>query len=145
MPVSPRPKSVQNYCESPSKPTRRSTCTRNSKPIQPSMVDLKSLLGHYVEYSRDQHGSRFIQQQIELADAEGNQMVFHEVLPAANSLMIDLFGNYVIQKFFVFGTDRQKLSLMEKLHGQVLSLTMNTYGCRVIQKALETLPPTHQV
>jgi len=109
------------------------------------MVDLKSLLGHYVEYSRDQHGSRFIQQQIELADAEGNQMVFHEVLPAANSLMIDLFGNYVIQKFFVFGTDRQKLSLMEKLHGQVLSLTMNTYGCRVIQKALETLPPTHQV
>ena len=108
-------------------------------------LDLKSISGHYVEYSRDQHGSRFIQQQIELANAEDNRMLFKEVLPAAHVLMEDLFGNYVIQKFFEFGSDEQKLALVQKLQGHVLPLSTHTYGCRVIQKAIETLPPAHQV
>ena len=98
-----------------------------------------------MEYSRDQHGSRFIQQQIELANAEDNRMLFKEVLPAAHVLMEDLFGNYVIQKFFEFGSDEQKLALIQTLQGHVLRLSTHTYGCRVIQKAIETLPPTHQV
>lgn len=72
-------------------------------------------------------------------------MLFKEVLPAAHVLMEDLFGNYVIQKFFEFGSDEQKLALVQKLQGHVLSLSTHTYGCRVIQKAIETLPPAHQV
>lgn len=34
--------------------------------------------------------------------------VFREVLPNAFSLMTDVFGNYVIQKFFELGTPEQK-------------------------------------
>ena len=98
-----------------------------------------------MEYSQNQHGSRFIQQQIELANAEENQMVFMEVFPAAHVLMEDPYGNFVIQKFFEFGGDEQKLALIQTLQGHVLRLSTHTYGCRVIQKAIETLPPTHQV
>lgn len=49
-------------------------------------------------FSVDQHGSRFIQQKLEHCSAEEKASVFREVLPHVSKLMIDVFGNYVIQK-----------------------------------------------
>lgn len=43
---------------------------------------------------------RFIQQKLERATPAERQMVFGEILQAAYQLMTDVFGNYVIQKFF---------------------------------------------
>ena len=34
-------------------------------------------------------------------------MVFKEILPHSLNLMVDVFGNYVIQKFFEHGTEEQ--------------------------------------
>lgn len=48
--------------------------------------------------------SRFIQQKLERATPAERQMVFGEILQAAYQLMTDVFGNYVIQKFFEVGT-----------------------------------------
>lgn len=59
--------------------------------------------------------------------------------------MTDVFGNYVIQKFFEFGTPEQKAQLIGKIRGNVLSLALQMYGCRVIQKALETISQTEQM
>lgn len=72
-------------------------------------------------------------------------MVFNEILTAAYSLMTDVFGNYVIQKFFEFGTNEQKQLLAQNVRGHVLPLALQMYGCRVIQKALESIPPDQQV
>jgi len=49
----------------------------------------------------------------------------------------DAFGNYVIQKFFEYGTDSQKTELVGLIKGHMLQLALQMYGCRVIQKALE--------
>ena len=72
-------------------------------------------------------------------------MVFGEILTAAYSLMTDVFGNYVIQKFFEFGTSDQKQTLAQRVRGHVLPLALQMYGCRVIQKALESIPADMQV
>lgn len=49
-----------------------------------------------MEFSGDQHGSRFIQQRLETATSEEKQVVFDEIVPdAALQLMQDVFGNYV--------------------------------------------------
>jgi len=64
---------------------------------------LQDIIGHIVEFSGDQHGSRFIQQKLEEAAPAEKQMVFKEILPSALRLMTDVFGNYVIQKFFEHG------------------------------------------
>ena len=61
------------------------------------------------------------------------------------SLMTDVFGNYVIQKFFEFGTSEQKQTLAQRVRGHVLPLALQMYGCRVIQKALESIPADMQV
>lgn len=72
-------------------------------------------------------------------------MVFNEILSAAYSLMTDVFGNYVIQKFFEFGSPDQKQTLAQRVRGHVLPLALQMYGCRVIQKALESIPADMQV
>ncbi|XP_030751566.1 pumilio homolog 2-like isoform X3 [Sitophilus oryzae] len=107
-------------------------------------LQLRDLANHIVEFSQDQHGSRFIQQKLERATASEKQMVFNEILSAAYNLMTDVFGNYVIQKFFEFGTPEQKTTLAQKVRGHVLPLALQMYGCRVIQKALESIPPEQQ-
>ena len=89
--------------------------------------------------------SRFIQQKLERATPAEKQMVFNEILSAAYSLMTDVFGNYVIQKFFEFGTSEQKQTLAQRVRGHVLPLALQMYGCRVIQKALESIPQEMQV
>lgn len=48
-----------------------------------------------------------------------------------------MFGNYVIQKLFEFGDASQKTELAQTMSGNVLRLSLQTYGCRAIQKALE--------
>ena len=110
-----------------------------------STLELSDLQGHIVDFSKDQHGSRFIQQKLEQSPDAEKEIVFAEVLPAAYSLMTDVFGNYVIQKFFEFGTMEQKTTLTERLQGHVPALSLHTYGCRVVQKAIECVPPKLQV
>ncbi|XP_069999716.1 pumilio homolog 2 isoform X11 [Penaeus vannamei] len=107
-------------------------------------LQLRDLANHIVEFSQDQHGSRFIQQKLERATPAEKQMVFNEILTAAYSLMTDVFGNYVIQKFFEFGTPEQKTVLANKIRGHVLPLALQMYGCRVIQKALECITQDQQ-
>jgi len=101
--------------------------------------ELRDIKGNVVEFSSDQHGSRFIQQKLEMADEVDKQMVFDEILPCALQLMVDVFGNYVIQKFFEHGTKEQITLLGCELEGHVLSLSLQMYGCRVIQKLLQAL------
>jgi pumilio RNA-binding family len=101
--------------------------------------ELSDIIGHIVEFSADQHGSRFIQQKLESCGVEEKALVFKEVLPHASKLMTDVFGNYVIQKFFEYGNPEQRRELADKLTGQILPLSLQMYGCRVIQKALEVI------
>lgn len=107
-------------------------------------LQLRDLTNHIVEFSQDQHGSRFIQQKLERATAAEKQLVFNEILGAAYSLMTDVFGNYVIQKFFEYGSPEQKQALAQQVKGHVLPLALQMYGCRVIQKALESIPTEQQ-
>ena len=99
--------------------------------------EIRDLVGHVVAFCQDQHGSRFIQQRLEVASDDEKQLIFDEILLAADSLMTDVFGNYVIQKLFEYGTPSQCESLAALLAGQSIGLAMQMYGCRVIQKALE--------
>ncbi|XP_009334572.2 pumilio homolog 6, chloroplastic-like [Pyrus x bretschneideri] len=101
--------------------------------------ELSDITGHIVEFSADQHGSRFIQQKLENCSVEEKASVFKEVVPHASKLMTDVFGNYVIQKFLEYGTPQQRKELANQLLGQILPLSLQMYGCRVIQKALEVI------
>lgn len=89
---------------------------------------------HVVEFSGDQHGSRFIQQKLETANSDEKEQLFREIQPNALQLMTDVFGNYVIQKLFEHGNQVQKRVLAEQMKNHVMELSMQMYGCRVVQK-----------
>ncbi|ORY17992.1 armadillo-type protein [Clohesyomyces aquaticus] len=99
--------------------------------------ELKDIYDHIVEFSGDQHGSRFIQQKLESANSDEKERVFRELQGNALQLMQDVFGNYVIQKFFEHGDQIQKKILAGRMKGHVVNLSTQMYGCRVVQKALE--------
>ncbi|RPD66238.1 ARM repeat-containing protein, partial [Lentinus tigrinus ALCF2SS1-6] len=104
------------------------------------------IFGYIVEFSGDQHGSRFIQQRLESATSEEMEIVFDEIVPQyAVQLMQDVFGNYVVQKMFEYGTAAQKARLVSTMEGQILGLSLQMYGCRVVQKAIEYVSPEQQV
>nr|XP_033794666.1 pumilio homolog 2 isoform X11 [Geotrypetes seraphini] len=139
------PPSRLRYSRSDIMPSGRSRLLEDFRNNRFPNLQLRDLIGHIVEFSQDQHGSRFIQQKLERASPAERQMVFNEILQAAYQLMIDVFGNYVIQKFFEFGSMDQKLALATRIRGHVLPLALQMYGCRVIQKALESISPDQQV
>lgn len=124
--------------------TGSSKSTPLNSPHLTRKFELSDIVGHVIEFSTDQHGSRFIQQKLEVASDEEKVRLFQELLPHCFTLMNDVFGNYVIQKFFDHGSDEQKAMLCNKLQGKVYSLSTQVYGCRVIQKALEHVSPDLQ-
>ncbi|XP_013378081.1 PREDICTED: pumilio homolog 2 isoform X2 [Chinchilla lanigera] len=138
------PPSRLRYNRSDIMPSGRSRLLEDFRNNRFPNLQLRDLLGHIVEFSQDQHGSRFIQQKLERATPAERQMVFNEILQAAYQLMTDVFGNYVIQKFFEFGSLDQKLALATRIRGHVLPLALQMYGCRVIQKALESISSDQQ-
>ncbi len=94
----------------------RNTCT------------IHDIRGHVVEFCIDQNGSRFIQQRLEVADIEEKNAVMEEVIPAMKELQNDVFGNYVVQKLFEFGTDSMKKELKAALTGNMVLLSLQMHG-----------------
>lgn len=95
---------------------------------------LKEIQGYLVEFGGDQSGSRFIQNELTKANSEERARVFDEIYPNAVQLMQDVFGNYVIQKFFELGDQGQKRALGNSMKRKMLDLSTHGYGCRVVQK-----------
>lgn len=106
------------------KSTGRSRLLEDFRNNRYPSLQLRDLANHIVEFSQDQHGSRFIQQKLERATVPEKQLVFSEIIAAAYNLMTDVFGNYVIQKFFEFGTAEQKTTLAQKVSVLVFTVIL---------------------
>jgi Pumilio-family RNA binding repeat len=58
--------------------------------------------------------------------------------------MINRFGNFLVQRCFEHGTPEQVVAIANAIHGNVLSLSMDAFGCHVIQKAFDSVPEQHK-
>ncbi|EAN78555.1 pumilio/PUF RNA binding protein 6 [Trypanosoma equiperdum] len=99
------------------------------------------ILNHAVEFAQDQEGSRFIQRAVESATHDEVDALFREIFESPLELVVDVFGNYVLQKLLEVGNARQLAYAATRLQNNVVNLTLQTYGCRVIQKCIEVMPP----
>lgn len=106
---------------------------------------LKDIFGNAVEFSKDQHGSRFIQQALAESTEEEKEVFFNEIRDVAVDLMTDVFGNYVIQKYFEHGSETQKKVLLDEMRGKIKDLSLQMYGCRVVQRAIEFVALNDQI
>lgn len=89
--------------------------------------------------SKDQEGSRLIQNKIEVASEEELAWFFDQIEDSLFDLSTNLFGNYVVQKIIPQLNQMQKECVLEEFSDKIYGLSVHPYGCRVIQKIMETM------
>ncbi|KAF3320904.1 hypothetical protein FCM35_KLT15038 [Carex littledalei] len=102
-------------------------------------LELCEVIGHAEEFSFDQQGSQYLQEKLETATDEEKDTIFEEIIPIAMNLIIDVFGNFVIQKYLDYGSLAQIRELANILLGNVVKLAFHKHGCHVLQTALEVV------
>merc|ERR1712194_611268 len=121
-------------------------------------LSLKEVIPHLSDFAKDQYGSRLIQLKLSQPstgistnggggntnglDYEAEKQQMYLALKKKGvlfDLILDPFGNYVVQKFFEYCTMAQRRGLAQELVGNVLALSFHMQGCWVMQRALDFL------
>ncbi|KAK7353080.1 hypothetical protein VNO80_18516 [Phaseolus coccineus] len=98
--------------------------------------------------AKDQNGCRFLQRKVDEGSFEDMCIVFEGIIGSVVELMEDSFGNYLVQKLLDVCTDFQRLQIVLMLTnrpGQLIRISLNTHGTRVVQKLIETLDSDDQI
>lgn len=90
--------------------------------------------------SNDQQASIFLQQKLKVANAEQKFEMIESIIGHSYPLMINRFGNFLIQRCLEHGTQEQVVAIANAIRGNVLNLSMDAFGCHVVQKALDVVP-----
>ncbi|XP_028757424.1 uncharacterized protein LOC114716570 [Neltuma alba] len=117
----------------------------------PALLNFCSLAEHqdYIYFlAKDQNGCRFLQRMVDKGNSKDMHIVFEGIIDNVVELMMDPFGNYLVQKLLDVCKEEQKLqivSMVTKEPGQLVRISLNTHGTRVIQKLIETLNSRKQI
>ncbi|RDX58339.1 putative pumilio-like 7, chloroplastic, partial [Mucuna pruriens] len=134
------------------------TLSRNFSPAQnnpdfslPMLLDFYSppdVQCYIYNLAKDQNGCRFLQRMVDEGSYQDTCMVFDGIIASVVELMIDSFGNYLVQKLLDVCTDDQRLQIVLMLTnhpGQLVRISLNSHGTRVVQKLIETLNSADQI
>ncbi|KAK7282811.1 hypothetical protein RIF29_11881 [Crotalaria pallida] len=129
----------------------------NNNILAASDFSLRLLLNFYslaevhdfiYNMAKDQSGCRFLQRMVDEGTYEDMRMVFEGIIDNVVELMMDPFGNYLVQKLLDVCSDDQRLQIVLMLTnepGQLVRISLNTHGTRVVQKLIETLNSPQQI
>jgi len=117
------------------KSNRTPNSTKNSTNLV--SMDIKSIRGKVATLAKDQQGCRVLQHMLENHDDKVFEVIWGECYKHIQQLMIDPFGNYLIQKLLEQTSDQQRLSILQRVRTNIVSISLNIHGTRVIQKLLE--------
>jgi pumilio RNA-binding family len=73
---------------------------------------VQECLGTVATLARDQHGCRFLQRRFDEDGADAVDACFPEILAEAVELMMDPFGNYLVQKLLECCSDEQRVAVL---------------------------------
>ncbi|KAF2660251.1 ARM repeat-containing protein [Lophiostoma macrostomum CBS 122681] len=94
--------------------------------------------------NNDQQASIFLQQKLKLGTAEQKYQIVEAIIAQAYPLMVNRFGNFLVQRCFEHGTPEQVVAIAGAIRGNTLTLSMDAFGCHVIQKAFDAVPEEYK-
>ncbi|KAJ5745557.1 hypothetical protein N7520_010739 [Penicillium odoratum] len=94
--------------------------------------------------NNDQQASIFLQQKLKVGSTEQKYEIIEAIVSQAYPLMVNRFGNFLVQRCFEHGTPEQIVAIANAIRGNTLSLSMDPFGCHVIQKAFDCVPEEHK-
>ncbi|KAI3715811.1 hypothetical protein L6452_22798 [Arctium lappa] len=98
--------------------------------------------------AKDQHGCRLLQKIFDDGNPQHVQIVFNEIIGHVVELMINPFGNYLMQKLLEVCNEEQRMHILIAITREpreLVQISLNTHGTRVVQKLIETLKTRQQV
>ncbi|USP80842.1 hypothetical protein yc1106_08116 [Curvularia clavata] len=94
--------------------------------------------------NNDQQASIFLQQKLKVGTPEQKYEIVDAIISQAYPLMINRFGNFLVQRCFEHGTRDQVIAIAQAIRGNTLALSMDAFGCHVIQKAFDCVPEEYK-
>ncbi|KAK8129830.1 hypothetical protein PG999_002210 [Apiospora kogelbergensis] len=94
--------------------------------------------------NNDQQASIFLQQKLKVGTPDQKYEIVDAIILQAHSLMVNRFGNFLVQRCFEHGTPEQVIKIAEAIRGHTLNLSMDPFGCHVIQKAFDSVPEDYK-
>ncbi|RCK63455.1 Suppressor protein MPT5 [Candida viswanathii] len=105
-----------------------------------------------LKLAKDQYGCRFLQKKIDESLVPSYQVrlanfdiIFNQIYPYMYELIIDPFGNYLIQKLIAYCNESNLDLLMEILQYNLFQISINQHGTRALQKIIDNLNNAHQL
>ncbi|KAK7539878.1 pumilio RNA binding protein [Phyllosticta citribraziliensis] len=92
----------------------------------------------------DQQASIFLQQKLKMGTGEQKFAIVESIIFQAYPLMINRFGNFLVQRCFEHGTQEQIIAIAKSITGNVIELSKDAFGCHVIQKAFDAVPESYK-
>ncbi|KAH8593217.1 armadillo-type protein [Bisporella sp. PMI_857] len=94
--------------------------------------------------NNDQQASIFLQQKLKVGTSEQKYDIVEAIVAQAYPLMVNRFGNFLVQRCFEHGTPEQVIKIAEAIRGNTLNLSMDAFGCHVVQKAFDSVPEDYK-
>lgn len=94
--------------------------------------------------NNDQQASIFLQQKLKVGTVEQKYEIIEAIVAQAYPLMVNRFGNFLVQRCFEHGTPEQVIAIASAIRGNTLSLSMDAFGCHVVQKAFDAVPEDYK-
>ncbi|XVF44749.1 hypothetical protein PTKIN_Ptkin02bG0149100 [Pterospermum kingtungense] len=123
-----------DYSRRPSKGSLQESCVDKSLGRRPQLDG--------------QHGCRFLQRLFDEGTQQEVLIIFEEITDHVVELMMNPFGNYLMQKLLEACNEEQRMQILLMITeepGQLVKISLNTHGTRVVQKLIETLKTRQQI
>ncbi|CAK9181670.1 unnamed protein product [Ilex paraguariensis] len=117
-----------------------------SLPLQ--FDSLAEAQGYIHLIAKDQHGCRFLQRMFDEGGPQDVQIIFNEIIDNVVELMINPFGNYLMQKLLEVCNEEQRMQILLRVteeRGELIRISLNSHGTRVVQKLIQTLKTRQQI
>jgi len=97
----------------------------------PKYSSVAEAQGYIYLMAKDQHGCRFLQKMFDEGTPEDVQVIFNEIIDHVVELMVNPFGNYLMQKLLDVCNEEQRMQILLILTeepGQLVRISLNTHG-----------------
>lgn len=94
--------------------------------------------------NNDQQASIFLQQKLKVGTPEQKYEIVEAIISQAYPLMVNRFGNFLVQRCFEHGVHDQIIQIAQAIRGNTLALSMDAFGCHVVQKAFDSVPEEYK-
>jgi hypothetical protein len=101
------------------------------------------LEGDILRLSRQQVGCRLLQRLLE-TDEPGRLIILNEVFSSLNTLVIDPFGHHLVLRLLDFVKYEDRKRILNQLNEDLVAVSLNVHGTRVVQKLLECMENTDE-